>query len=88
MRLVIIPIDKAVYLDEACKSNLDLSACNIPKNVHALQWFDVKGWIEFNDDGDPFTPQPPNEIIEQLPQWADDCVAVWEATPFPPNPFE
>lgn len=77
MRLTVIPIDSAVYVDMVCKAPLDLSTCNIPSNIHALQWYDTKGWLEFNDDGDPFTPVPPNEIIETLPQWASDCYQIW-----------
>lgn len=79
MRLIIIPSDGAVYVDGECRSPLDLSGCGIPAIVHALQWFETKGWIEFNDDGDPFTPIPPNEIIESLPDWALNCVQVWES---------
>ena len=70
MRLTIIPADSTVYVDGASIMGMDLTSCGIPADVHALQWFDVKGWIEFNDDGDPFTPRPPNQIIEELPEWA------------------
>lgn len=77
MRLTIIPSDSAVYVDSVCKI-LDLSNCEIPVDVHALQWFETKGWIEFKDiDNDPFTPKPANELIEELPQWALNCYQVW-----------
>lgn len=79
MRLTIIPIDSAVYIDGVCKMPLDLSGCGIPLDIHALQWFEQKGWIEFSDDNDPFTPKPPNQTIESLPDWAITCVAVWES---------
>lgn len=79
MRLTIIPIDQAVYVDGVAKSNLDLSACGIPANVHALQWFDTKGWIEFENSTDPFVPKPPNQTITSLPQWAQNCYQVWLA---------
>lgn len=78
MRLTIIPSDFAVYVDTVCREPLDLLGCGIPLNVHALQWFETKGWIEFNDDGDPFTPKPPNQIITVLPQWAQNCYQVWQ----------
>lgn len=78
MRLTIIPSDNAVYVSGVCKSNLDLSSCNIPNNIHALQWYDTKGWLEFSDDDDPFTPKPPNEIIDTLPDWAESCYLVWQ----------
>jgi hypothetical protein len=55
MRLTIIPIDKSVYLDGKCYTNIDLSW--IPdiedKKVHAIQWLDEdddgigEGEIEF-----------------------------------------
>lgn len=77
MKMTIIPSDNTVYVDGVAKMELDLSGCGIPSDIHALQWFDVKGWLEFNDDGDPFTPRPSNEIIESLPQWALNCYDVW-----------
>ena len=91
MKLTIIPDDSFVSVDgDNTHRPLDLSSCNIPSEVHALQWFDVKGWIEFDDPVDPFSPKPPNEIIESLPEWALACVGVWEAwtPPAPPVPPE
>ena len=45
MRLTIIPIDKAVYLDGKCYNGIDLSW--IPdiegKKVHAIQWHEENG---------------------------------------------
>lgn len=80
MRLTIIPIDGFVAVDSVSKfSPLDLTSCEIPADIHALQWYDNKGWIEFNDDNDPFTPKPQNEMITQLPSWANACVNVWTA---------
>lgn len=79
MRLTIIPVDGFVAVDGVCKYHpLDLSSCNIPVNVHALQWYDNKGWIEFSDDGDPFTPKPANKLIETLPSWAYNCIQSFE----------
>jgi hypothetical protein len=77
MKLTIIPIDDAVYVDGVFKGALNLSQFNIPDNVHALQWYDTKGWLEFNDSPDPFTPKPANEIISELPQWALDSYQAW-----------
>ena len=91
MRLTIIPIDGFVCVDNVSKYQpLDLSQCNIPADVHAIQWYDTKGWIEFSDDGDPFTPKPPNELINKLPAWANKCVQVWNdyVPPEPPAPPE
>lgn len=78
MRLTIIPVDGFVSVDGVNKfAPLDLSSCSIPSDVHALQWYDTKGWIEFSDDNDPFTPKPANELIKSLPSWANACVQVW-----------
>lgn len=81
MKLTIIPVDGSVGENGKFYNNLDLSSCVIPANVHALQWDDVAGWIEFND---PI----PNEEITELPSWANCCVNKWtEAnTPVPPQP--
>lgn len=89
MKLTIIPDDSMVMVDGIGR-NLDLTTCNIPVEVHALQWFDTKGWVEFDEPGDPFAPKPPNEMIDVLPQWAEACVAVWNAyvPPAPPPPPE
>lgn len=73
MKLTIIKNDKAVYVDGYSFDGLDLSA--IPENVHALQWNNNLGWIEFVENDD-FT-RPPNEKIEQLPSWANIAVARW-----------
>ena len=89
MRLTIIPVDGFVNVDGDPKFQpLDLSACGIPADVHALQWYETRGWIEFRDDEDPFTPKPANQDISELPEWATACVQVWEqwAPPAPPEP--
>lgn len=77
MRLTIVPEDFAVYVDGVFKGNLDFSQCDIPSNVHALQWFGDKGWIEFKEESDPFLPKPQNEVIDVLPAWAVKCHQQW-----------
>ena len=81
MKLTIIPVDGSVGEDEKFYLELDLSSCAIPADVHALQWQDTAGWIEYN------TPIP-NEPITELPAWANCCMTKWtEAnTPVPPPP--
>jgi hypothetical protein len=89
MRLTIIPVDNFVSVGgDGSHGPLDLSVCGIPSDVHALQWYDTRGWIEFRDDEDPFTPKPANQEITELPQWANACVQVWEqwTPPAPPEP--
>jgi hypothetical protein len=69
MKLTIIPVDGAVYKDALCYSGLIWEGT--PSNVHALQWLDTSGWIEFNDG-------TPNENITVLPDWADNALAAWQ----------
>ena len=78
MKLTIIPIDGAVYEDGI--SYLGLVWEGTPSNVHALQWQDIAGWIEYVDQ--------PNEDIIVLPEWADNAMAAWTVanTPIPPEP--
>lgn len=71
MKLTIIVDDKAVYKDGFSYSNLDLSAANIPLNIHALQWKEDNGWIEYNDG-------LPNEYITSLPSWTNECLTAWQ----------
>ena len=89
MRLTIIPSDGFVNVDGNPKFQpLDLSGCGIPTDVHAMQWYDTRGWIEFNDPTDLFAPKPPNQDITELPQWANNCVQVWEQWTPPTPPVE
>jgi hypothetical protein len=48
MKLTIIKDDGAVYKDSVSYNNLSLPT--IPSNVHALQWNNDKGHIEFVDN--------------------------------------
>ena len=75
MKLTIIPIDNAVYVDGINYSGLNLSTTNIPSNVHALQWKNTVGWIEFLDNDDGTKPQ--NQSITELPEWANACLVKW-----------
>jgi hypothetical protein len=77
MKLTIISDDKAVYIDGISYSDLLLPT--IPLNVHALQWKETTGWVEFNDG----TTHKP---IDTLPQWATDSVDVWVIANNPPLP--
>lgn len=72
-RLTIIPSDGAIYRDQQVFMNLDLTTCGIPTEIHALQWKDGAGWIEYIDNR-------PNLLISEQPQWALDCVELWEST--------
>ena len=70
MKLTIIPSDGAVYKEGVSYSGLDLSS--VPANVHALQWYETEGEVEFSGK-----PKPQNEIIFELPVWAEDCLTKW-----------
>jgi hypothetical protein len=75
MRLTIIPADESVGKNGVFYSELDLSSCNIPANVHALQWEESepnKGHIEFK------SALVQNQDITELPTWANACVAKWD----------
>lgn len=76
MRLTIIPIDGAVYKDGLCYSHLVWEGT--PSNIHALQWFDTQGWIEYRQTNPFENDRLPNETITELPQWALNAVAAWE----------
>ena len=80
MLLTIIPIDGNVKKDRVGYINIDLSSCDIPSNVRALQWQETSGWLEFWDKQ--------NENITELPSWVNCCLTKWtEAnTPVPPSP--
>jgi hypothetical protein len=79
MKLTIIPVDGSVGEDGKFYNGLNLNACTIPANVHALQWDGVAGWIEFNE---PI----PNEEITALPSWATCCMTKWDQANNPPTP--
>jgi hypothetical protein len=70
MKLTIIKDDGAVYKDG--KDYLNLNLNSIPSDVHALQWNNDKGHIEFVDN------VKPNEFIVELPSWANDALVVWQ----------
>ena len=70
MKLTIIKDDGAVYKDGLSYSNLSLPT--VPSDVHALQWNNDKGHIEFVDN------VKVNEAITVLPSWANDALTAWQ----------
>ena len=70
MKLTIIKDDGAVYKDNVSFANLSLST--IPNDVHALQWNDDVGHIEFVNN------VKANEVITELPSWANDALIAWQ----------
>jgi hypothetical protein len=68
MKLTIIVTDKTVYKDGKFYSNL--AWLGTPENVHALQWNNGEGWVEYLDG-------TPHLVVTELPEWADNAVASW-----------
>ena len=75
MKLTIISSDGAVYVDGEVQSGLVLN--QLPNNVHALQWNEDSGWIEFVNDANGIRQD--NEKIKVLPEWATLCLDAWNA---------
>ena len=76
MRLVIIGVDTTVGVDGNFREGLDLSQCGLPTNFWAFQWNehgDNTGHIEYN------SPLIQNDLVTEIPAWANACVAVWQA---------
>ena len=71
MKLTIIKDDGAVYKDNKPYYKLPLST--IPSDVHALQWNNGKGHIEFIDN------VKANEEITELPLWANNALTTWQS---------
>lgn len=86
-KLTIIPIDGTVNTDNWNETELDLTSCNIPENVHALQWNNPV-WPDRNKShliglsygqGQGWIElrsSEPNVNITELPQWAIDAHAL------------
>jgi hypothetical protein len=69
MKLTIVSLDGTVCKNSVCYLKLQLSG--IPDNVHALQWDNGSGWLEFNDG-------EKNKTITALPDWAIEAEKVWQ----------
>jgi hypothetical protein len=72
MKLTIITADNAVYKDGVSYSDLNLSVCDIPSNISALQWQDTAGWVEDK------SAMIQNKNITELPTWANACLTKWD----------
>ena len=74
MRLCIITDDKMIAKDDEAYSGLDISC--IPTTIHALQWYETSGEIEYKSTG--MYTKPANEHITALPNWVDTALTIWE----------
>lgn len=72
MKLTIIREDGSIYQDGI--SYLDSNLSFIPTNVHALQWKDNNGWIEYSEDDEGNKQH--NEKIYILPDWANTAIDI------------
>ena len=72
MKISITVADSAVTKDGKGHGGLNLSVCNIPENVWALQWEDTSGHIEYN------SALVQNDNITELPAWATACLLKWQ----------
>ena len=59
MRLTIVPEDRLIGIDGIFYQDIQQDLSWIPSNVHAVQWSDSSGEIEYNDG-------TPNEVISEL----------------------
>jgi hypothetical protein len=59
MKLTIIPDEKIIGIGGTFYENVQQDLSWIPSNVHAVQWSDSSGEIEYNDG-------TPNQIISEL----------------------
>jgi len=75
MKLSIVTDDKMVAKDGVGYFNLDISY--VPNTVHALQWYETYGEIEYKSTG-PYR-KPANEQITALPDWANTALTKWDA---------
>lgn len=88
-RLTIIVSDGAVYTDSGVIVGLDFSGCNVPENIHALQWnnpvwrtqavIDQINALPYGQGTGwiEYASDDPNENISSLPDWAIGCYNVY-----------
>lgn len=50
MRLIIIPQDKFISVDGQGLLNIEQDLSWIPSNIHAVQWYDTWGEVEYKDE--------------------------------------
>ena len=78
MRLTIVTETRSVGINEVFYDELDFSACGVPVDVWALQWYSDHGDIEFISDAQ-------NQEITLLPEWATKCIEVWQQANYEEN---
>ena len=83
MRLTIIPSDNLVSIDGESRQ-VDCASFDSLQGVHAVQWDDPAGWIEYANSplGGEFRP---NEVITSVDQF-QEVIDAWNAYVPPPPP--
>lgn len=76
MKVTIVPVDGSVSVDGKGFSPLDLSGIN--PTVHAVQWYDTYGEVEFKDvfAGGKIT-KPENQFITSFTEY-EPVLALWQ----------
>jgi hypothetical protein len=67
MRIVISKFTDSVFKDGASLLGLELP---IPNGIRSLYFTGTSGWIEYFDKA--------NEVVTNLPAWAQECLTVYE----------
>jgi hypothetical protein len=75
MRVTIIPTDGFVSIDNIGFSEIDLSF--IPNEIHAIQWYDTFGEIEYKDEFGRITRNEELLSLDEL-TYFDQAYAAWE----------
>lgn len=73
-QITIIKDDSKVVVDGFAVQIPDMSF--VPDEIHALQWKNSKGWIEYKQDEND--DKPHNLEITELPSWVSDCLSSWD----------
>ena len=77
MKVSIVPADGAVSVDGVGFGGLDLSSVN--PTIHAVQWYDTYGEVEFKDvfaNGEATKPQ--NQFITSFAEY-ESVLVLWQA---------
>ena len=63
--------DDKLIIKDGIGYEIDLTNISVPSSIHAVQWVDNEGWLEFRDVSE-------NETISVKPAWLDECISAWD----------
>ena len=72
MRVIILPKEGTVTIDGEGFGEIDMS--KVSDDIHALQWYDTSGEIEYIDNPDDDVEGKPNKFIDKLPAWTNKLI--------------